>query len=153
MEWQFIAVIIILIIIIVYFVFSTKCKLTKGFWVASEDYCAEAKLKFWLMYIGDSSGFCKFDGYLLAANDNGVIMNSPVNIEISVNLASVVAGDVVCGDVKFVANDSSDELCIPDELQFKADLVNGRIVMSSNEIVYCDLYKDAELSFTTADQN
>ena len=70
-------IIITLIIIAIFYLRSIENALMKGFWKADIDFCETADLDMFILYIGESD-YYNTNGYLLAKNKAGIILNNPI---------------------------------------------------------------------------
>ena len=65
----------------------------RGFWNAPADFCAEAGLTMFVMFIGDPVGInvWRRRGYLLMRSGDGYLLNNPAEFTIRPHVATVVA--------------------------------------------------------------
>lgn len=82
----FITVIVILIIVILYYIYhinDIRLQILSGFWLLDTDFAEESGLTSFVLYIGNSCGINKYHGYILATNEDGIIINNQVEFHIT----------------------------------------------------------------------
>lgn len=143
--------IIILLFAVVVLIFnsrSTESTLITGFWRADPEFCQESGIELFLVYFGEGSYVSnKRSGYIIVKNDDGLIINNPVEFCMYGGY-SVNPG--LSKHREFVLNidwlDEEGYEFFPSEqlLTYYPDC--GKLVLSLEDKVYAVLYKDYIIS-------
>ena len=139
-----ITIIIIFTISLLFIVYVNKsweyCIL-KGFWKGGSDFCNESELDLFLLYIGE--GVNNIPGYILAKNNEGIIINNQVNFILRENFSintitrSFIEYDII---IDWIDNDGYD--FFPSKQKMYYYPCNGKIVLISDNETKAVLYKD-----------
>lgn len=152
-----IAIIVILLIIILYITYKI-CKKKydednlNGFWKADPIFCEEAGLHSFIVRIDDG------DGYILAFNSDGVIINNAIRLDLSEGIINKLGlGDNSDEERRYdAAVDWLGETCecLPGEMTFYYYPQCGKLVFANPNAeandaenkIYAVLYKDYSMS-------
>ena len=146
-------VITCIIIAILYLIWSYRShesQLMRGFWRADAQFCDNAELTMFVLYLGDNSSWIGNSryGYILASNEQGVILNHPVQLTFSGSYC--VEPYLSSSRCYNVSAEWLDEEADPDTFpsDFKASYYpkNGKLVLYSNDQVLATLWKDQQMS-------
>ncbi len=144
---------IIIIFAIVYLIWSHRtheAQLMKGFWRADAQFCANAELSMFVLYLGDNKSWVGNSryGYLLAANDQGIILNHPAQITFSGSYC-VEPYASACRNYN-VSIEWLDEIADADTFPCNCRAAyypsNGKLVLYSGDEVLASLWKDPQMS-------
>ena len=139
----YVAICIVLVIILAYLGRSQEMELLSGFWRADADFCNQANLTSFILYIGD--GMTKKRGYLLITNHDGIVINSAVDLEIS-NILCIrpyIRDEINLNvNFKWLCGDDDYEAIFPSMQNIKYNPKKGKIILMDQETVYAVLYKD-----------
>jgi len=122
----------------------------KGFWRADPQFCEKAELEMFMLYLGDNTGYLRNIryGYLLAANDKGLILNNPIKITFSGNM-NVLPGMSRCKNynacIDWLDESPGDDV-FPSEFQATYYPKYGKIVFYQDSKVLAILWKDCQMS-------
>jgi len=143
-----ISVIIILFIILICHTRRIETNLLTGFWKADEDFCQEAELELFLVYIGEPSLiFNKRKGYILVKNAEGLIINNPVEFSLSGGLsANPSMAHERCYTLYIDWLGEDGYYFFPSEQQLYYYPQHGKLVMSADDNATAVLFKDYQLS-------
>lgn len=149
----------IIVFIFVLLTFTSKIsedKLLKGFWRADADFCDKAELEMFVLYLGDNVGYvshCR-NGYLLAANEQGIILNNPIKLSLSGNI-NIFPGMSKCknynASIDWLESPPDDPETFPTEFQATYYPKYGKLVLYQGDEVLASLWKDCQMSALTAD--
>jgi hypothetical protein len=135
------AVCLVFIIFIIWQARSFERANLKGFWKADATFCEQAELHMFMLYVGDNFG------YLLAKNQNGIILNNPIKIDFSGMSLSPIINDRTDYTVNIDFQDNPpDSDVILDQLSAEYYPKNNKLILYSDDTIYAILYKDSALS-------
>ncbi len=143
-------VIVIIIIVIVVVVMGIQSRLVEdniltGIWKGSPDFCASAGLGVFLLKIGKQESLINTTRlcYLLATNEEGIILNNPVNIDFGMSLTtdlSITKSKSYNIVIDWLGEESPGFFPSRQTLTFYPKY--GKIVISNEDEVTAILYKD-----------
>jgi hypothetical protein len=146
-----ILILLFTLVVLVYNSRSTENALINGFWKADPEFCQEAGLDLFLVYFGEGSYLNnKRPGYIVVKNEEGLIINNPVNFHMSGGY-SIKPGISSCREYTLNIDwldEPGYEDFFPSEqlLTYYPDC--GKVVLSLDDQVYAVLYKDYIISDT-----
>ncbi len=145
-----ISVVIIVFIILVWSFRVNESKLLKGFWRADAQFCENAELSMFVLYLGDNTSMILNSryGYLLASNSQGIILNHPVQLTFSGSYC-VEPYMSQCRNYNVSAewlDVDVDEETFPSEFQAAYYPANGKLLLYSKGEVLASLWKDQQMS-------
>jgi hypothetical protein len=149
-------VIFVLLLMIIMSSFMEDC-LLKGFWRATDNFCNEAELELFLVYIGDNTSYIGHNrpGFLLAANSDGVILNNPVDINFGLSV-KLLPGMANCkkynAEIDWHGEPPEDENVFPSEVQIAFYPQHGKLIFYRDDEVLAILWKDQEMSSMDIEQ-
>jgi hypothetical protein len=123
-----------------------EARLMNGLWRASSDFCATSQLLAFMINLGDYdivSG--KRPGFLLMVNEEGILLNNPVDIYFSrnVNLNPTMCNQKIYDiTIDWLGEDEPD--FFPSNQTLTYYPTNGKMVLSVDDQVNAILYKDHE---------
>ena len=141
------------IIALVYLIWSfrtNESQLLKGFWRADAQFCENAELSMFVLYLGDNTswlGNIRY-AYLLASNPQGIILNHPVQLTFSGSYC-IEPYLSKCRNYNVAAEwlgEDVDEETFPSDFQAAYYPANGKLVLYSNGEVLAILWKDQQMS-------
>lgn len=132
---------IFLVIVLVLFYYYKTTMFTdylSGVWIGDDDFVKSANIDGMMIYIGKPlwtyTGY-KHDCYIIIMND---IYQSKFTIKYSFPIKNTVN----------ISTDISDEVW-SGKLKLKLDIINGTLSIFNNEVVYCKLIKNNQISQLT----
>lgn len=147
---------IIIIIVIIYLVLvfgsrKTESELMHGFWRADAEFCKSAELDAMIVYIADGSTVSmKRNGYLFAANSDGIILNNAITFKFS-GIPSINPGR--CESREYLVNIDWGEEEAPEFFPSQLDAFyypnDGKLIFALEDTVHAILYKDYSMSDAT----
>lgn len=145
-------VILIILFMIILLILNTRnneSTLLSGFWRANAEFCKEAQIDIFLIYIGDSSLFSNtYPGYILVKNDQGIIINDPIKINFS---SDMDFSPSLCDCRNYIIkidwedNEEGYEFFPSEQEVFYYPKI-GKLVFSAHDQVFAILYKDNSIS-------
>lgn len=145
--------IIVLILLVVFTLLvlnsrSVESCLIQGFWKGAPSFMQEAELDLFLIYFGENSTLSsKRQGYILMKNDNGLIINNPVEFSFSSG-GSITPGICSCREyivtIDWLGEEAPDFFPEEQELYYYPE--HGKLVFSVDDTVFGVLYKDNIIS-------
>jgi hypothetical protein len=151
------SIIIFMIVIMIFMSRSAEDKLLKGFWRADADFCDRAELEMFVLYLGDDIGYIKHcrNGYLLAANKGGFILNNPIKLTLSGNvniLPGMAKTKNYNASIDWLESEPEDPNAFPSEFQAAYYPAYGKLVLYQDDEVLASLWKDSQMSALTSDE-
>lgn len=123
-----------------------ETKLMNGLWRASSDFCATSQLLAFMMNLGDYDIVdSRRPGFLLMVNEEGILLNHPVDIYFSRN---VHLNPTLCNQkiyeitIDWLGEEEPD--FFPSKQTLTYYPAHGKIVLSVDDQVNAVLYKDHE---------
>ncbi len=152
-----IGAVIIFIFVLAYFIARAhENTLLSGFWKADADFCQRAELEMFLLYLGDNIGtlsHCR-NGYLLAANEQGIILNNPIKITFA-GAHTISPTMSFCKDysatIDWLEFEPEDPDTFPSEFRAAYYPKYGKLLLYKNDEVIASLWKDCHMSALSAD--
>jgi hypothetical protein len=146
-----IAILAILVLIYVVWLFTVRnseADLLYGFWKADASFLESSGLTNMIFFI-DKNRLHKTDrnGYLLATNDEGMILNNPVLFKLS---RAITMNPAMCDvavyvvDIDWLEYDAPDHFASQQTLHYYPKL--GKLVFSNAEEITAVLYRDNEMT-------
>lgn len=148
-------IIIFVLVLLSFSARSAENKLLKGFWRADAEFCDKAELEMFVLYLGDNIGYvnhCR-NGYILAANEQGIILNSPIQMKLSGG-TTMSLGLASCKDYAAVIDwqgNEPDAATFPSELRVAYYPNHGKLLLYQGDQVLASLWKDCQMSAVAAD--
>lgn len=144
------AVVIFVLVVVVLVARAMEDCMLKGFWRATDHFCAEAELELFILYIGDNSSYlgnCR-PSFILAANESGIILNNPIDIDFGYSLQLVPC---MASCKKYNASidwhdEPPEDDAFPTDLQIAFYPAYGKLVLYKDDSVLAILWKDQEMS-------
>jgi len=132
-------ILVFLIIIMCCIVRDIEDSSMKGFWKADAEFCQNAELELFMMYLGDNTSYISNNrfGYILVANDQGFILNNAVKIHFSNSMKFL---PIMSNSKEY--NVQIDWLDYPPEDDVFPSALNAVFYPKNSKIV---LYKDGEV--------
>jgi hypothetical protein len=146
--------VLLILMIVVYISRKLENILLSGFWSANASFCQDADLQWFVMYLGDDTGYIRHirNGYICAANDEGIIINNPVTIKFGPSM-TFRPGMSQCKiyniSIEWDTEDLDIEDVFPSELQLAYYPKYGKIVMYKDDTVKAILWKDLQTTSVT----
>lgn len=134
---------IVLFIILLYVNRSLENTILKGFWKGGAGFCNESELDLFLLYIGE--GTYNTSGYILAKNNEGIIMNNNIKFKLKPNFSinpfrrSRIDYKIL---IDWMGEEGYDFFPDKQELYYYPHI--GKLVFVSNDETKAVLYKDNE---------
>lgn len=148
------AIIVFFIIVIYYMNRSYENSSIKGFWIADADFCEDAELQMFVLYIGNSiSAFKnKRNGYLLVANKDGFILNNKIelNLSRSINLSNNAEYNLDIDWLDNCPNEEDGDEVFPNRCEMIYYVAHGKIVLYKDNKILASLWKDHQMSSINA---
>ena len=150
------AIIIFMLVLMSFNSRVSEDTLLKGFWRADAEFCTQAELEMFVLYLGDNVSYLRHrrNGYLLAANEYGIILNNPIELSLSGNI-NLVPGIAKVknydGFIDWQESPPEDENAFPDEFQVAYYPQCGKLVLHKDNEVLVSLWKDCHMSAMTSD--
>jgi hypothetical protein len=142
--------IVVIIIVITLCSRKTEENLLKGFWCADGEFCEKAELEMFILYIGDNVSLFNSNKecYLLAANEQGVILNNACYFNFSgININPIVNNSKEYNiNVTWKNTTPEDENAFPKKCQLIYYPYLGKIVIKKNKEVIAILWKNSQMS-------
>ena len=145
------AFIILLIILFVFIIsiYTNRCiedNNMNGFWKGGASFCQEAELDILLLYLGKFPSFSsEVNGYILAKNTEGIIMNNPIKIKFQGG-NSLIPKTCDCREytinINWIDDDGYDFFPNKQELFYYPNV--GKLVFVADGETKAVLYKDYE---------
>jgi hypothetical protein len=144
-----------MLVLMTFAIRKSEDTLLKGFWRADSDFCEQAELELFVVYLGDDVGYIRHcrNGYLLAANKNGIILNNPIRLTIggNINLTPYLAGQKnYNASIDWQDTPPDDADAFPSEFELAYYPQSGKIVMHKDNQVLASLWKDCQMSSLAA---
>jgi hypothetical protein len=144
-------VVVVILVLIIIIMRITEDNMLKGFWRATDNFCNEAELELFLVYIGDNNSYLGHNrpSFFLAANSDGIILNNPVdlNFGFSGNIKPWFSGcKKYDACIDWHNEPPEDENVFPTEFQIAYYPQNNKLVFYKNDEVLVILWKDSEMS-------
>ncbi len=150
------AIIIFVLVLLTYTSRAAENNLLKGFWRADAEFCDRAELELFVLYLGDNIGYvnhCR-NGYILAANQQGIILNNPIKLTLSGNV-NLLPGMAKCknynASIDWQETPLDDPDTFPSEFQATYYPKYGKLVLYQGDQVLASLWKDCQMSAIAAD--
>lgn len=121
---------------------SIESSFLTGVWVGSPDFCAQSQLSAFVFQLSASEMDNTRAGYLLAVNDDGVILNNPVNIDFD---GLCMMPHLNVREYKITIDWLGEEVpsFFPSEQYLTYDVKKGKIIMhGDDDTVYAVLHKN-----------
>jgi hypothetical protein len=127
----------------------------RGFWKADMEFCKNADLEFFMMYLGSNvsyAGNTRY-GYMLAKNEDGIILNNPIKISFGTAFS---LNPFMTFSKKYNASidwqeTEHNEDTFPSDVTVMYYPSHNKLVFYDKDTVYAILYKDAVLSCVESD--
>jgi hypothetical protein len=128
----------------------------KGFWCADPAFCQKAELDMFVLYLGDSSSYIRNNryGYMLAANDQGIILNNTIKITFSgaTNIKPGLATEKSYNvSVDWDGDKPADDEAFPSECKATYYPLHGKLVFYKGDQIIVSLWKDNQMSSLKTD--
>lgn len=149
------AIIIFMLVLISFNSRVAEDTLLKGFWRADAEFCANAELEMFVLYLGDNVGYVRHcrNGYLLAANKQGIILNNPIELTLSGNI-NIMPGVAKIknynGYIDWQGAEPDNEV-FPSEFEVAYYPQSGKIVFHKDNEVLAAVWKDCQMSALMSD--
>lgn len=149
-------IVFVLLITIIMYRF-TESYLLRGFWRADAEFCENAELSMFVLYLGDNNSYLyeSRPGYMLAANAEGIILNNPIVLSMSTGL-NFTLGMAKCkiyhATIDWQDNEPEDPDTFPTEFEVAYYPANGKLVMYKDDEVLASLWKDCQMSALESDE-
>ena len=143
-------IIVLAIVLLFYQARSFEDDLLKGFWLAPPEFCHEAGVDKFMLYLSDNMSYTgnRRKGHMLMFGDGQLLIDS----QITINLGTYVTfKPSIVHDKKYKAHIDWDDT-EHDEEDFPSDINvvyyprHGKLVFYEDDTVYAIFYKDAVLS-------
>lgn len=147
---------VLVIVVIILLIYAGFCiaedrqqmgEFYEGLWVASDEFCARAKIDGMMLYVGKPlNGLAlstRFKAYLIMYTDNKVIVNK--HLDLTFRDVSIVPGSRTVG-LYVVDTDKNDpELSeiMPDELTADVSIATGKMTWRADDTTYAEFHKDS----------
>lgn len=128
----------------------------KGFWRADPQFCKNAELELFIMYIGDNTSYVGNTRhcYLLAANTEGLILNNPAIVRFGSSMKLLpglsTRKNYRCS-IDWQDNPPDDPNAFPDECSVEYYPKHGKLVFYDKDSILVTLWKDNQTSALAAD--
>jgi hypothetical protein len=149
----YLGIIVVFIIILIIYSRYIEDKNLNGFWKADAEFCQNAELEFFMLYMGKNESYItnNRNGYMLAKNDKGIIINSSIKMNLSPHNKLSVLNPFIMNEKKYNVvieweDENHDEDIFPSELHLMYYPNHGKLVMYNNDTVLGCFYKDNYLS-------
>ncbi len=125
----------------------TESELLQGFWKADSDFCQETGLDLFIMYIGPMNYMTHHNCYIIAKNEDGLIINDDATLKIY----SVCINPLVSNHKKYYAcfewtDEETDYEHFPKKQMIHYYPKQGKLIISKDDVVSAILYKDNDIS-------
>ena len=144
-------VVLVLLFMVVVLVLNTRSNensLMTGFWKADADFNEQAGVELFLIYMGESSTLSnKRPGYILVKNSDGLIINNPVEFQLSGG-KSINPKLSACREYNVYIDwlEEAEYSFFPSDQDLHYYPESGKMVFSADDQVYAVLYKDNVVS-------
>ena len=133
---------------------NTESTLLTGFWRASSEFCQNADLDLFLVYLGECNSKISHvrPGYIIVKNADGLIINDPVEITLTGGLSpnpTISAGRSFNMSIDWLDENTDYSSFFPSEQSLNYYPDCGKLVLSDDTKVYAVLYKDHAISDIT----
>lgn len=151
------ALVIFSLVLLIFTSRTMEDKLLKGFWRADPDFCKIAQLEMFVLYLGDNSNYLGHtrNGYLLSANEHGIILNNPITASFSTTF-NLLPGFATCKkynlSIDWQENEPNNN-AFPTDVQVAYYPKHGKLVMYDDDTVYAILWRDSQMSAMDTDEN
>lgn len=148
--------VIFMLVLVTFMSRTSEDLLLKGFWRADADFCDRAELEMFVLYLGDNVGYVQHcrNGYLLAANQQGIILNNPIKLTLSGNI-NLMPGMAKCKNynayIDWMESPLDNPETFPSEFQATYYPKYGKLVLHHGDEVLASLWKDCQMSAMTSD--
>jgi len=149
-------VIFIIYIFTIYYNFSLIDDLIEGLWIGSPDFCSDAGLDSFILYIGEGSG-STHTCYILIQRNDKIFLNEPTELTIYWDWISLQNwsihlnhGSLKHGTVKFNIPKITG---FPNTQQISIYPTLGKMVLSDRDNIYACLYRSPELTEVSLEKN
>ena len=146
-----ISVVILIILLIIYTSRKIEDTMLRGFWTANASFCQDADLEWFVLYLGDDSGYvghCRYS-YICAANAEGIILNHPITINFGQSMC-LKPGITHCKTYNITIDwhddDPDIEDVFPSNMQLAYYPKYGKIVLYKGDTTKAILWKDLQTS-------
>ncbi len=145
------AIIIFMLVLMTFNARAAEDTLLKGFWRADAEFCENAELEMFVLYLGDNISYLRHcrNGYLLAANKNGIILNNPMQITLygGMNLTPGISTQKnYNGSIDWQDMPPDDEEAFPSEFEMAYYPQCGKLVLHKDNEVLASLWKDCQMT-------
>jgi len=148
-------IIVFAIVLIAFNNRSLENSILRGFWCADASFCQKAELEMFVLYLGDNISYAgnSRNGYLLAANKNGIILNNPIEmnfkgyVNVLPHMPDEINYDVV---IDWKDNPPTDEQAFPTYCKASYYPKYGKLVFYHDNQVIASLWKDNQMSSLTS---
>ena len=150
------SIIIFMLVLMTFMSRAAEDSYLKGFWRADADFCDRAELEMFVLYLGDHVGYIRHcrNGYILAANQQGIILNNPIKMTLSGNI-NIMPGIAKCknynASIDWMESAPDDPDTFPSEFQATYYPKYGKLVLYQGDEVLASLWKDCQMSAMTSD--
>lgn len=150
------AIIIFMLVLMTFMSRAAEDTLLKGFWRADADFCDRAELEMFVLYLGDNVGYIRHcrNGYMLAANQQGIILNNPIKLTLSGNV-NILPGLAKCknynASIDWLESPPDDPNTFPSEFQATYYPRYGKLVLYQGDEVLASLWRDSQMSALSSD--
>ena len=150
------SIIIFMLVLMTFMSRAAEDSYLKGFWRADADFCDRAELEMFVLYLGDNVGYIRHcrNGYMLAANQQGIILNNPIKLTLSGNI-NIMPGIAKCkyynASIDWMESTPDDPNTFPSEFQATYYPKYGKLVLYQGDEVLASLWKDCQMSAMTSD--
>lgn len=150
------SIIIFMIVIMTFMSRASEDALLKGFWRADADFCDRAELEMFVLYLGDNIGYIRHcrNGYILAANQQGIILNNPIKIILSGNInimPGISTSKNYNANIDWLESPLDDSETFPSEFQLTYYPRYGKLILYRGDEVLASLWKDCQMSAMSSD--
>lgn len=150
------SIIIFMLVLMTFMSRATEDSYLKGFWRADADFCDRAELEMFVLYLGDNVGYVKHcrNGYILAANQQGIILNNPIKITLSGNInimPGIAKRKNYNANIDWMESAPDDPDTFPSEFQATYYPKYSKLVLYQGNEVLASLWKDCQMSAMTSD--
>ena len=151
------SIVIFVIVLLIFMARGSENTLLKGFWRADADFCNNAELEMFVLYISDNTGYINHtrNGYILAANKQGIILNNPITLSFSggVHFSPMLVGKKnYTVTIDWNGSPPEDSDAFPSKLQLTYYPKHCKIVLHKDDLVLAALWKDCQMSAMTSSE-
>ena len=150
------SIIVFMIILMIFICRNIENTFLKGFWRADAEFCNNAELEMFMLYLGDNNSYlshCR-NGYILAANQQGIILNNPIQLDLSLNInltPSIVKCKKYNATINWQENTPDDSNAFPNKFQVAYYPLHGKLILYKGDEILASLWKDGQMSSLAAD--